>query len=125
MKAEELPEDRIARHWSIGPFLLKTAIVTAAACIFFTYAFNYATEFVEERAVQVMDYVRPGAIGAHGRFARFEAVLDHLAHPDIDLPAERKQQIAAKVRVVADRWRPFAKQIFLAVTGEPDTPPSR
>jgi hypothetical protein len=122
MSAEDLStKPSNSKSGTIAPFVAKTAIVTVACFIFFALAINYVTKVVDDRVAQirfVIEKVQGGKIGSHGLVTKFSDVLENLTEERSDLSEAAKQKIIADIRVVSDRWRPFVKQAYAAITGE-------
>jgi hypothetical protein len=53
--------------------------------------------------------------------------VDRAADPDNDLPEEAKKKLLADIRILADRWRPFANEVMeiLSDRGSAPTQPSQ
>jgi hypothetical protein len=122
MSADDVSPNQTRSKGTIASFVAKTAIVTAACFVFFALAVNYVTKIVDERITQVrstIEKVQGGEIGSHGIVVKFTEVLENLAEERSDLSAEKKRKIIGDIRVVSDRWRPFVKEAYAAITGEP------
>lgn len=100
----------------IGVFFVKSLIAGAVA--FATVSF--ILESVEER-IETSSRAQIKALGAEIQRTlaqKLEEPLRTLADPNSDVSPERKQRIIEGARVVAKKWGPTAREIWVAVSEE-------
>ena len=107
---------------SLGRFAVKTAIVVAACTIAVIAVLWFIDGMIDARIEQIDEIVsvhlKTSKISNHDLWTRFEKTLEKQAGPAGEISAEEKQKIVAEVRVVADRWRPFVKELIAAAAGD-------
>ena len=114
----------------IGQFAAKTAIVVVAAFIVLWAAFAALQGFVDvatQRAIAEVAATVDAHVAPHIGGSEFWTALDrglaNAADPKNDLSAAEKQKIITEIRVISNRWRPFAQQIIAAAVGTPPPAP--
>ena len=107
---------------SLGRFVAKTMIVAAASTIGIIAVLWFVDSIIEARIEQIDEIVamhlKTAKISNHDLWRQFEKTLEKQAGPAGEISAEEKQKIVAEVRIVADRWRPFVKELIAAAAGE-------
>jgi hypothetical protein len=110
------------RVGSIGQFVVKTLIVSAAAIGSAWIMLDVLDDFADRRMQQFERTLR-SAISLGGRqfWTKLENQLEQLADPKSDLSPEKKQKLLKEIQIISDRWRPL---ILEAVSGVNEPPPA-
>jgi hypothetical protein len=118
-----------APRGGLGRFAAKTMIVVAACTIGIIAVLWFIDSVIDARIEQIDEIVsahlKTSKISNHDLWTRFENTLEKQAGPAGEISAEEKQKIVAEVRVVADRWRPFVKELIAAAAGDEEQPAKR
>jgi hypothetical protein len=68
---------------------------------------------------------RFSSVGGARFWTNLEKQLANAADPKNDLPAAKKEAILAQIRTLADRYRPFVREVSLLFYDPPDSNPPK
>jgi hypothetical protein len=104
---------------SLGQFLIKTVIVSAAILVLAWIVLDRLDNFATRRTQQLERIIRSAtAIGGRQFWTKLEGELGNLADPRMDIPPEKKAKILSQIRAISDRWRPFLAEAASAIEGD-------
>jgi len=111
------------RRSALG-FIGKTLVVVTALVIggfFFTrYATKNVDQLLSHQSTEMRD--KFGSMGGAKFWANLEKQLANAADPKNDLPAAKKEAMLAQLRTIAERYRPFVREVSL-LFNDPTEPP--
>jgi hypothetical protein len=120
-------EQAISVRRSALGFIGKTIVVVTALVIggfFFTrYATKTVDQMLSHQSAEMRD--RFSSVGGARFWTNLEKQLANAADPKNDLPAAKKEAILAQIRTLADRYRPFVREVSLLFYDPPDSNPPK
>jgi hypothetical protein len=112
-----------AGYRSVGPFAAKAVIVAVICLASFWLIFSWVDSVVDRRVRQFEATFKSATkIGGRDFWTKIESELEAQAAGKSDLSPEKKQRILAQLKMVSDRWRPFATDVFTVISGEANPP---
>ncbi len=107
-------------------FIGKTLVVVTALVIggfFFTrYATKNVDQLLSHQSVEMRE--KFASVGGAKFWANLEKQIANAADPKNDLPPAKKEAMLAQIRVLADRYRPFVREVALLFYEPTEAPKS-
>jgi hypothetical protein len=117
---------RVARRNALA-FISKTIMIVAALVvggIFFThYAAKSMDQMLSHQSAELRE--RFGRVGGPQFWANLEKQLANAADPKNDLAPAKKEAVLAQLRTIAERYRPFVRELSLLFYDPAEPPKSQ